>query len=242
MQERKRSDAGGAVVWTAPSPDVVAVTGPPVSETGGRHDREPAEVAARAGPLTELLVEASGGNTDALNRLFPLVYDELRLLARSRLHGERPDHTLSPTALVHEAYIRLVDQTRVQWRNRGHFYAVASQAMRRILVNYAEMKKAGKRGGGAAHVSVADIPIALADDQVDDLLALDDALDRLAAFNARGADVVVYRFFGGLTNQEIAELLDTSEVTVRRAWSGAKAWLRRELRAAGMLDTGGGHG
>ena len=201
-------------------------------------DRPGADPAADTGPLTELLVAASGGNTDALNRLFPLVYEELRDLARNRLRRERQDHTLSPTALVHEAYMKLVDQTRVQWQNRGHFYAVASEAMRRILVNYAEMKRAGKRGGDAVQVPIDTIDLALADDRVEELLALDGALVRLKAFNPRGADVVVYRFFGGLTNQEIASLLDTSEVTIRRAWSTAKAWLRRELQAGGTLGSG----
>jgi RNA polymerase sigma-70 factor, ECF subfamily len=185
---------------------------------------------AARGPLTTLLAEASGGDADALNRLFPLVYDELRQVARARLRGERLDHTLAPTALVHEAYMRLVDQKKVQWQNRGHFFAVASEAMRRILVDHARMKQAGKRGGGAAHVPFDDAA-ALALDPAEDLVALDAALDKLKAFNPRGAEVVVHRFFGGLRNDEIATILGVSEVTVRRAWSTAKAWLRRELRS-----------
>jgi RNA polymerase sigma factor (TIGR02999 family) len=199
---------------------------------------------AQSDELTELLVQASGGNREALNRVFPLVYDELRRLAQRHLRSERADHTLNATALVHEAYVKLVDQTRVQWQNRAHFYAIASQAMRRILINYAEMRKAAKRGAGALHVSLEEAGVVLAIEQVDELLALDDALERLKAFNPRGADVVVYRFFGGLSYEEIAEVVGTSVITVRRSWSAAKSWLQRELRAstgdlAGGLDAAG---
>lgn len=182
--------------------------------------------------LTQLLEAASGGNVEALNRVFPLVYDELRRLARNRLRAERPDHTLNTTALVHEAYIKLVDQTRVQWKSRAHFYAIASRAMRRILINYAQMRKAGKRGGGAVHVSLDELGMELPDAQVEQLLALEDALEELKTFNERGADVVVYRFFGGLSYDEIAEVMGTSAITVRRAWSAARSWLHRELREA----------
>jgi RNA polymerase sigma factor (TIGR02999 family) len=181
-------------------------------------------------PVTELLAAASGGNVDALNRLFPLVYDELRRLARNRLRAERNDHTLNTTALVHEVYLKLVEQERVEWQNRAHFYAIASRAMRRILINYAEMRKAGKRGGGAVHYALEDAGLVFREDQADELLALDEALNRLKAFNPRGADVIEYRFFGGLTHEEIAEVLGTSVITVRRVWSSAKSWLRRELR------------
>jgi RNA polymerase sigma factor (TIGR02999 family) len=182
--------------------------------------------------LTQLLEAASGGNVEALNQVFPLVYDELRRLARNRLRAERADHTLNTTALVHEAYIKLVDQTRVQWKSRAHFYAIASRAMRRILINYAQMRRAGKRGGGAVHVSLEDAGIDLPDAQVEQLLALEDALEELKTFNERGADVVVYRFFGGLSYEEIAEVMGTSAITVRRAWSAARSWLHRELREA----------
>jgi RNA polymerase sigma factor (TIGR02999 family) len=188
--------------------------------------------------LTALLAQASGGNVDALNELFPLVYDELRRVARSRLRAERGDHTLNTTALVHEAYIKLVGQNRVQWQNRAHFYAVASRAMRRILINYAEARRAGKRGGGALHVVLADSELAFTDDQLDDFMALEEALERLKAFSPRGADVVTYRFFGGLTHDEIAHVMGTSAVTVRRAWTSAKSWLRRELHDAGAPTTG----
>jgi RNA polymerase sigma factor (TIGR02999 family) len=184
------------------------------------------------GRVTQLLAAASGGNVDALNELFPLVYEELRGIARNRLRDERPGHTLNTTALVHEAYLKLVEQSRVQWQNRAHFFAVASRAMRRILVNYAEMKKAAKRGGGQVPIALEDAGIAFRDEQVDELLALDDALKKLGEFNARGAQVVEYRFFGGLTHEEIADILGTSVITVRRAWATSRSWLRRELRAA----------
>jgi RNA polymerase sigma factor (TIGR02999 family) len=182
--------------------------------------------------ITELLAAASGGNVDALNRLFPLVYDELRRLASNRLRAERGDHTLNTTALVHEAYLKLIEQTRVQWQNRAHFYAIASRAMRRILINYAEMKKADKRGGGAAPLALEEAGFEFRDEQVDELLALDEALDRLKDFNPKGADVVVFRFFGGLTHEEIAQVMGTSTITVRRSWTTAKSWLRRELRGS----------
>jgi RNA polymerase sigma factor (TIGR02999 family) len=194
-----------------------------------------ADAAHEVGPVTELLIQASGGNTDALNRLFPIVYDELRQLARSHLRRERSDHTLTPTALVHEAYMKLVDQTRVQWQNRHHFYGVASQAMRRILVNHAQTRKARKRGGAISHVAIDESHLASPDDPLNDVVALDAALERLKSFSPRGAEVVVYRFFGGLTNDEIADLLDLSEATVRRAWRTAKTWLRHELRT-GSVD------
>ncbi len=181
-------------------------------------------------PITDLLTAASRGDRDALNQLFPLVYDELRRLARARLRSEREGHTLSTTALVHEAYLKLIGQTRVQWRDRTHFFGVASQAMRRILINHAEARRSDKRGGGAVHVPLDEVGIVLTDDHLDDLLALDDALNRLQAFNQRGADIVVYRFFGGLSYEEIAELTGTSAVTARRAWETARAWLYRELR------------
>lgn len=180
--------------------------------------------------LTELLEAASDGNVEALNRLFPLVYDELRRVAHGRLRDEREGHTLNTTALVHEAYLKLVDQTRVRWQSRAHFFAVASQAMRRILINYAVMRRAAKRGGGAVQVSLDALPIAMPDSRWDELLAIDAALERLKSLNERSADVVVYRFFGGLSYDEIAVVLGTSTITVRRAWSMARSWLHRELR------------
>ncbi len=179
--------------------------------------------------MTQLLAEASGGNVEALNRLVPLVYDELRKIAHAQLRRERAGHTLNTTALVHEAYVKLVDQDRVEWRDRTHFYGVAAQAMRRILVNYAEARRAQKRGGGSEKVPLDESLVALDDAQLDELLALDQALNRLQAFNPRGARVVEYRFFAGLQHDEVAEIMELSTVTVRRAWSAAKSWLRQEL-------------
>lgn len=186
------------------------------------------------GTVTQLLHQASKGNQDAFNKLLPLVYEELKQLARKKLRAEREGHTLNATALVHEAYLKLVDQKEVEWQSRTHFFAIASQAMRRILIDYAKLKKAGKRGGGAPHVSLEAAESKspgeiFSDDQANELIALDDALNRLAEFNQRGAEVVQYRYFGGLSHGEIADVLGTSEITVRRAWIMAKSWLRREL-------------
>jgi RNA polymerase sigma factor (TIGR02999 family) len=158
----------------------------------------------------------------------PLVYDELRRIAQRSLRGERRSHTLSATALVHEAYLKLVDQTRVTWQNRAHFYAVAAQAMRRILVNYAEARKAQKRGGGQGLVTFDD-ELMGTETRAEELVQLDEALTRLKSLSERQASVVEYHFFGGLTHEEIAEVLGVSLPTVRRDWRLAKAWLTREL-------------
>lgn len=196
-------------------------------------------------PITGLLCEAAGGNKSAFDRLLPLVYDELTRLARSKLRFERAGHTLNTTALVHEAYLKLVDQTRVEWRNRHHFFAVASEAMRRILIDYAKQRHAAKRGGKANHIELSEageIPAGplLSEHQATELLALDQALERLSGFNPLGARVIQYRFFGGLSNQEAADVLGVSDRSVRRSWTVAKAWLRRELSDAlgGRAPTG----
>lgn len=195
------------------------------------------------GEITRLLGEASAGDRTALDRLMPLVYDELRVLARNRLRSEAAGHTLSPTALVHEAYLQLVEQERVEWRSRSHFFAVAAQAMRRILINYAKMKKRQKRGGGAAHVALDDVDALVAhalpftDDQATELIALDEALDQLRQFNSEGAAIVEYRFFGGMEYRDISEVLGVSEVTARRRWSAARAWLRAALNADLLTET-----
>lgn len=186
-----------------------------------------------------LLRAFTDGNRDAFDQLVPLVYAELNRIAHLRLRRERDGHTLDTGALVHEAWVRLQDQTRTVWRSREHFLAVASEAMRRILVDYAKARGAARRGGGQFHVpieradSIAD-PSAFGEERSDVLLALDDALSRLAAFNAVGARVVQYRYFGGLDNAEIASVLQTSERSVRRTWVLAKAWLRRELGVTGL--------
>jgi RNA polymerase sigma factor (TIGR02999 family) len=186
--------------------------------------------------VTLLLRQAGRGDAAAFTRLFPLIYDELKRLAESKLRFERDDHTLGPTALVHEAYLRLVGQTEVEWQSRSHFFAVAAQAMRRILVDHARRRGAGKRGAGARPVPLEMAEQVAGDrsgtgDEAERLLALDAALERLGRFNPRGARVVEYRFFGGLLFTEIAEVLGLSEVTARRAWTMAKSWLRRELGA-----------
>jgi RNA polymerase sigma factor (TIGR02999 family) len=188
--------------------------------------------------ITGLLIEAAGGNKEAFDRLLPLVYRELAVVARGRLRFEAAGHTLNTTALVHEAYLKLADQSRVQWRNRHHFFAVASEAMRRILIDYAKQRLAAKRGGGAVHLELeaaedqAHPREAFSEDQAAELVALDDALAQLAAFNPQGAKVVQYRFFGGLSNGEAAEVLGVSERTVRRSWTVARAWLRARLEDA----------
>ncbi len=191
------------------------------------------------GEITLLLHEASGGDQDAFKRVVTLVYGELNALARRRLRAEGPGQSLNTTGLVHEAYLKLVDQTRAEWRNREQFFAIAAEAMRRILVDHARRRHRAKRGGRLEHVPLEeaeDAPIAdlVGDADAEVLLALDEALDRLAAFNPQGARIVQLRFFGGLTNDEAAAVLQTSERTVRRSWSASRAWLRREV--SGRVD------
>ena len=189
------------------------------------------------GEITRLLGQASQGNKAAFDELVPLVYDELHKIASSRLRIEASGHTLSPTALVNEAYLQLVAQDRTEWNSRAHFFAVASLAMRRILINYARASTRQKRGGGAVRVDLdvaeyaGEAAVPFSDEQADELIALDVALTRMKEFNEEGADVVSYRFFGGLQFKEIAEVLGVSEVTVRRRWTAARAWLKREIAA-----------
>lgn len=179
-------------------------------------------------PVTRLLAEwRGGGNEDALNRLMPLVYDELRSLAASRLRSERPDHTLQATALVHEAYARLV-QADVDFESRVHFFAVAAQMMRRILVDHARRAKTAKRGGGAVAITLKE-GLAGSSNVEPDILALDEALDELAANEPRKARVVELHFFAGLTYAETAKALEISEATVDRDLRMAKAWLAAEM-------------
>ena len=178
--------------------------------------------------LTQLLESLSGGDAAAADRLMPHVYGALQRIAHRQLRGERAGHTLDTSALVHEAYLKLVRQDGVAWQNRAHFFAVAAMAMRRILINYAHQRRAAKRGGGQA-------PATFVEDVYPDetppeaLIALDEALDRLAALDERQSRVVTYRFFGGLTHEEVAEALGVSVPTVRRDWRLARAWLAREL-------------
>lgn len=178
--------------------------------------------------VTRMLVDWSEGDREAPNRLMPLVYEELRQLARQYLQRERPDHTLQATGLVHEAYLRLVDQSTTTWQNRAHFFGVAAQVMRRILVDYARSHRADKRGGGWDKLEF-DEALAPSAERSVDLVALDDALKDLLALDSRQSQIVELRFFGGLTNEEVAEVLDISPRTVKREWRMAKAWLRREM-------------
>jgi len=177
--------------------------------------------------ITDLLVHLRDGNRDAEARLYELLYADLRGLAHAQLRRERPGHTLGTTGLVHETYLRLVDQTRVEWRDRAHFFGAAAMAMRRILVDYARRNQTARRGGKAQHVVLDDDAPAAA--RGDELLALDEALDRLAALDRRLSEVVVYRYFGGLTEEETAEVLGVTARTVQRDWAKARGWLHQEL-------------
>lgn len=175
-----------------------------------------------------MLVDWSKGNHEAPARLIPLVYEELRQLAHQYLQRERADHTLQATGLVHEAYLRLVDQTTTTWQNRAHFLGVAAQVMRRILVDYARSHRAGKRGGTWDKLAF-DEALAPSEERSVDLIALDDALKDLLALDPRQSQIVELRFFGGLTNEEVGEVLQVSPRTVKREWRIAKAWLRRAI-------------
>ena len=179
--------------------------------------------------VTALLVDWTRGDRHALDRLLPLVYDELRRIAARQLRRERVDHTLQPTALVHEAYVKLVDQRRVDWRNRAHFYGVASQVMRRLLVDHARRHNANKRGNGCERVAIDEALNVPAADQIPVLL-LDDVIGRLEKLDGRLAQLVEVRAFGGCTLEEAAAVIQVSESTAKRDWRTAKAWLIRELR------------
>jgi RNA polymerase sigma-70 factor, ECF subfamily len=197
-------------------------------------------------PVTQLLMKWRGGNEAALGELTALLYHELRALAQKHLRRERPDHTIQRTALVHEAFVRLVDQS-VDWRSRSHFFALASTVMRRILVDHARARIASKRGGGAAVLSLDDVvgrqdadeqgeeaalvpePQQPENESDEDLAAIDAALTRLATLDPRQAKVVELRYFGGLTIEETAQALEISDATVKREWTLARAWLRREV-------------
>ena len=180
--------------------------------------------------VTALLVEWQQGSQQALDRLMPLVYAELRAIAGRYLARESPGHTLQSTALVHEAYLKLVGQRSVHWQNRSHFFGIAAQMMRRILVDHARHAHRAKRGGAAPKLSLDDA-MAVAEPEAElDLLALDDALTALAAIDPRGARIVELRFFSGLTIDETAEVMAVSSGTVKREWSTARAWLYRAMR------------
>jgi RNA polymerase sigma-70 factor, ECF subfamily len=178
--------------------------------------------------VTRLLLAWNDGDEGALEKLVPQVYQELRRLAKRQMRGEHPDHTLQTTALINEAYLRLVDLRNIQWQNRAHFFALCARLMRRILVDFARSRHYAKRGGGAQPISLEE-SLVVSPAQSTDLVAVDDALKALAKVDARKAQVVELRFFGGLTVEETAEVVKVSPETVQRDWKMAKAWLLREL-------------
>ena len=193
----------------------------------------------RSGPMvhsqqnvTELLLDWSAGDKAALDRILPIVYDELRKQAARYLQRERAGHTLQTTALINEAYIRLVDQKNVRWQNRAHFFGISAQLMRRILVDHARAKHRAKRGGSDIRVSLSDANLVVKETDLD-IIAVDEALERLAHIDEQQSRVVELRFFAGLSVEETAEVLKISPATVKRDWSMAKAWLHRELTRNG---------
>lgn len=186
------------------------------------------QVTQQPNQVTELLIRWRGGDREALDALMPLVYEELRQVARAYLQAERPEHTLQSTALVHEAYVRLVGQALPQWQNRAHFFAVAAQIMRQILVDYARSHRAAKRGRGVCRLTLEDA-IGLPGQQNLDVVALDDALKILATMDPQQSRIVELRFFAGLTVEDTSEALGISPATVKRSWTSARAWLHREM-------------
>lgn len=185
------------------------------------------------GEVTRLLAAANQGDPEALDRLVPLVYDDLRAIAARRMAAERPEHTLTTTALVHEAYLQIAGLERIEWKNRAQFFAIAARLMRRILVDHAVRRGAQKRGGEATRVTLDRVSegLAVGPDHDAEMLALDEALTRLEKEDERLARVVEYRFFGGMTIRETGAALDVSPATVKRDWTLARAWLNRELSA-----------
>jgi RNA polymerase sigma-70 factor (ECF subfamily) len=188
------------------------------------------------GEITRLLAEWSGGKQTALDHLVPIVYDELRRLASNYMRGERPGHLLQTTALVHEAYLRLIDREHVSCQTRTQFFAVAAQVMRRVLVDYSRGRDRAKRGEGVAPLSLDDVAV-LSDDRAEELLAINSALESLTALDPRKGRVFELRYFGGMTVEEAAEALSVSPVTVARDWRMAKVWLRREIAPGSQYAT-----
>jgi RNA polymerase sigma factor (TIGR02999 family) len=184
-----------------------------------------------ANEITQMLMELTDGNTDVVNQILPHIYDELKRLAGSYLRRERPDHTLQPTALVHEAYMKLIDQKNVRWQNRAHFFGIAAQVMRRILMDHARKHKAEKRGGEADKLPIDEGIIVVSQESSSQLLALDDALKTLAELDPQKAKIVELRYFGGLSIEETAEVMGVSVPTINRQWKMAKAWLYGQLAA-----------
>ena len=196
--------------------------------TGTHTGRISAHTTSRQASGTDLLVRARAGDSSALADVFPLIYEELRAIAERQLWNERDGHTLSPTALVHEAYMRLIDYNRMEWSGRAHFLRVAATAMRRVLVDHARGQRSLKRGGRLRRVSIDAVQLS-ADEQVELLIAVDSALEKLQLHDARQAQVVECRFFGGMTEEETAEALGIGLRTVKRDWAKAKSWLYREI-------------
>ena len=191
----------------------------------------PSPPAPNTQPVTELLLELRRGQAGAMDRLFPLVYEELRRVAHRALRAERTGHTMGTTGLVHEAFIRLADQTRLEVHDRAHFYGVAARAMRHILVDYARRHRASKRGGPERKIVALDEALVSVEERADALLALDEALSELERVDPRLGQVVQCRFFGGLTEEETGEVLGVTARTVRRDWLKAKGWLHHHLSA-----------
>jgi RNA polymerase sigma factor (TIGR02999 family) len=181
--------------------------------------------------ITQILQDWNNGNEDAKELLLPFVYDELKRQARFLMSGERSDHTLQSTALVHEAFLRLSEQTGIDWKNRKHFYGIAARMMRQILVDYARSHTAGKRGNNKIHFSLDDVQIPV-EERIESVMILHEVLERLEKFDEKQSKIVEMRFFGGMTNGEIAEALEISESTVGREWQAARLWLYRELNSA----------
>ena len=179
--------------------------------------------------ITQLLVELTDGNKEVVNEILPLIYTELRKLAGGYLRKERGNHTLQPTALVHEAYMKLIDQRQIKWQNRAHFFGIAAQVMRRILLDYARQHKAEKRGGAGENMSLEENLIIIQGEKSAELLALDEALENLAKIDEMKAKIVELRYFGGLSVEETAEVLGVSAITIKRHWRMAKAWLYGQL-------------
>lgn len=194
----------------------------------------PAFAMSEPGEITALLVDWRSGNQSALDRLIPLVYDELRRLASGYMRGERSNHLLQTTALVHEAYLRMIDSSGINYETRAHFFAVAAQVMRHILVDYARGQRRAKRGEGVPPVSLSDIA-EITEHRTEEVLAVNSALEKLTAIDARKGRVFEMRYFGGMSVDEAAEALNLSPATVARDWRMAKAWLRREI-APGLQD------
>lgn len=181
--------------------------------------------------ITQLLRQLRTGGSEAAGKLFPLIYGELRHIANVQMARERRGHTLQATAVVHEAYMRMAGGQKIEWNDRAHFFAFAARTMRQVLMDYARQRKAGKRGGEGAHKVNLESELLIGDDRLEDVIALDDLLNRLAAMDPDQARIVELRFFGGLTVEETAEAMGISPRTVKREWQMAKAWLDRELAA-----------